>query len=447
VEGSADDEYDRVISVNEDLDAINDTMTSLYSVDLSTSTYEIGMFSFDDKRGTGINRSAQNQEYEIFNLRFDEQNPDDAIWQSWASDWNGDDIPDESQLGTSTNLIEMDMNQGWQSMRFLHSLRFAPGVSKSHDLTVGCVGIDRQSSNPSTSISASTTSIPYNGSTTLEWTYSNAVSGTTTSNTGNTQWANTDAVSGCASCAVSDSKQITNLTEDTEFTLAVDGSYGGTASDSVAVDVADKPVDIGVDLDTVNVGGSTTLAWSTTNMDTCVASSQPTDDDWTAGRNPDPSGGNQELTNVTSTTDYTLTCEDTSQNKTVSDTATVGVSGFDLSITSRDIWGVQLAGSVTTQALVKISETNFTDDVQLSVSPVGGTGIGASFQFLDDNGNPLSGDTLTPPEFDDGTWLQAQLGTNIAPGRTTLEITAEAVNSTTSASEQIDMHIRSIGEQ
>lgn len=573
VEGSGDDEYDDVISIEEgirsDYDA-DSAQTTNKSLSLEAGTYDVGMFIYDDHRGDESDRPAQNQEYEQAFARFsvdsdyadilqaenqatntaryedgscggsyseqmecngyidfgthpvelnDNSNPetiyvrargesgeerlalllDDTSVAEWdlttdydtysyqpdmASDKNikvefvndngvgrdaqtdyvqigsdpydaltesTDDIPDDAQLGTTTKLTSVTIGEPTDLLQYRHHAYFKKdGSYGANSFTAACVGVDQKTSAPTTDISASTTSIDYNGTTTLDWTYSDVASGTTTSNTGNSQWANTSAIqpgTTCdPACTGSHSATIDNLTKDTTFTVEYDGAYGGTTSDSVAVDVADKPVDLNVDLDTVNVGGTTTLEWSTTGMDTCIASSNPTDDDWTTGRNPDPSGGTQELTDLSETTDYTLTCEDADGNE-ISDTATVVVRGFELTAEPQDIWGVQLTGSVTTQSKITIDDTsNFSDDVTLSASPVGGD-IGAVYQFIDENGNVLTDTTLTPPEFDDGVWLQGQLGNNIKPGETTVEVKAEAVNSTTSASQLIDMHIRSIGEQ
>jgi hypothetical protein len=453
VEGGNPGQFDKVVSLNDkELNAKWWTQSKA-GLSLSPGTYDMSLYIFDDARGE-YDRAAQNQEFEQVYARFANTESGYSITTRSSAD-----IPDDKQLGKLTLEDTITLNQPTDVVQARHHAFNRTdannGDNKAHSYLTGCISVDDRQSDPSAEISARDKTIEYGGTADLAWKFTNVSSGTTTSNTGNTEWANTSIFPsdqtcldvGSGQCTGSSTASISDLTRDTTFAVSFDGTFDGSVSDSVTIDVADKPVKLDVDLDTVNVGGSTTLAWSTTNMDTCAASSNPTDPDWTIGTNPNPSGGTQALTNIMQTTDYTLTCENTSQGTTLSDTAAVSVSGFDLNISPQNIWGVQLAGSLTTQAKITVAETNFTDDIKLSASPADGTGIGASFQFLDDNGNPLSDNTLSPTDFDDGVWLQAQLGNNIAPGKTTLEISAEAVNSTTSASEQIDMHIRSIGEQ
>jgi hypothetical protein len=317
-------------------------------------------------------------------------------------------------------------------------------------LIAECIGIDKKENDPTTDISASTSSIDYNGSTTLSWTYENVSSGTTTSNTGNTQWADTSAIepgSDCdPSCTGSHEATIDNLTQDTTFTVSYDGAYGGTAGDSVSVDVADKPVQLSVDLDAVQLGDDAQLTWNDTNMNDCVASSDPTNSQWASSTDPDPSGGTTTVTDLATSTEFTLTC--TEDDTTISDSVNVEVIGFNTALSADNIWGVPFANSLTTQSRITFDATDsFESDIELSASTISSPGYSVDLQFLDSDGNVLSENpVINQDTYDDDIWLQAQVGAGVEPGRQQIKITADAVDGTSSTSHIIDMFVREIGE-
>lgn len=199
----------------------------------------------------------------------------------------------------------------------------------------------------------------------------------------------------------------------------------------------------------VDQGGTTDLTWSDTGMDDCVAGSNPTNPSWTSGVNPDPAGGVKTNIGIATTTDFTLSCEDTALGSILSDTVTVYLRGFSIDANLRDIWGIQLPGSVTTQSRVAIDPTpNFTDNIQLAASSDSGLADDVTLQFLDDGGNSLGASTLlSPSQFDDGVWLQARVdGMDVPFGETPINITATAANGSTTDQIRIYLHLRGVWE-
>lgn len=449
VEGSGDDEFDHVISINEEVRGDTSPLaTSEYSQDLTAGTYEVALWDYDDARGEDYSRSAQNQEYEKWFVQF--ENSDESYELNSSST---DDLPDDTQLGTSTLYTTVDLAENVSKLKGAHhAVKVGQYDPKAHSLIASCVAIDSDFSEPDTSISATPDTIDYGASTTLDWTFSSVSTGTTSSDTGNSQWANTDAVpSGLScdpNCTGSSSKTISDLTQDTTFNLDFQDAYGKTASSSVWVDVDDKPVSISADLNQVEPDASTTLSWEADGMDSCEASSDPTNSQWDSDTNPSVGSGSATITDMSSTTDFTITCEDTSEGDTFTDTVQVEVVDFWVTTEPKEVWGVQLPGSVTTQSNVYVTSTdNFNGTVKLSAEFIEGD-IGADLQFVDDNGNVISNDktTLNKFEYEDGYWLQAQLGSNVTPGETSVRVTATNKNSSSSDSETIEMHVRSIGE-
>jgi hypothetical protein len=77
--GSGSQSFDQVVAIKEDsgshvrsdYDAA-DAKTKIRSLDLDSGTYQIGMFGYDDHRGSNYSRSAQDQDYEQFFLLFSE---------------------------------------------------------------------------------------------------------------------------------------------------------------------------------------------------------------------------------------------------------------------------------------------------------------------------------------------------------------------------------------
>ena len=148
----------------------------------------------------------------------------------------------------------------------------------------------------------------------------------------NLSWTSSDATTCTASGAWSGSKSV-NSTESTgalntvgafTYTLTCTGA-GGSANDSVTVNVSAPTSASSVDLKvngsngpaTVTVGGTASLTWTSSNATACVASGA-----WTGSRSSTGSDSTGALNTVGALT-YTLTC--TGSEGSVSDSVTVNV--------------------------------------------------------------------------------------------------------------------------
>lgn len=112
--------------------------------------------------------------------------------------------------------------------------------------------------NPSVSLSVSPSSIPFNGSTTVTWSSTNAT-GVVSSNFGAT------------ATEINGTTTLTNQTESKTFFITVRNAYGvqRTATASLTVAAAPQPdpptLTLSASPSSIENGGSTTLTWSTTN--------------------------------------------------------------------------------------------------------------------------------------------------------------------------------------
>ena len=170
-------------------------------------------------------------------------------------------------------------------------------INESISITVAA------SATPSVTLSASPSSLPYNGSTTLSWSSTNS-SGCTASG----DWSDNKATSG--------SQTILALTANSSFNLSCSGP-GGDASDSISITVAAPlpTLSFSANPSTVSQNGLTTLDWSSTDVTSCTASG-----DWSGIK--DATGS--EITSVsTIDSQFTLTCS--GAGGTVNDTVNVTV--------------------------------------------------------------------------------------------------------------------------
>lgn len=159
------------------------------------------------------------------------------------------------------------------------------------------------SSTPSITLSASPSSLPYNGSTTLSWASANS-SGCTASG----DWSGSKATSG--------SQTISALTTNRNFNLFCSGP-GGDASDSVNITVAAPlpTLSFSASPSTVAQNGSTILEWSSTDVTSCTASG-----DWSGNKS---ATGSETIIVSTIDSQYTLTCNGAGGN--VNDSINVAV--------------------------------------------------------------------------------------------------------------------------
>lgn len=157
---------------------------------------------------------------------------------------------------------------------------------------------------PIVDLSANPVNVAYDGSTTLSWSSSNVDSCAATGS-----WSGNRSLTG--------SQTQTNLTSNQTYVLTCSG-VGGTASDSVTINVSPPPapsVNLSANPLSIASGESTTLTWSSSNVDTCTASG-----DWTGSKG---TSGSQTNSNLTSDQTYVLTC--TGVGGSASDSVSVSV--------------------------------------------------------------------------------------------------------------------------
>lgn len=156
---------------------------------------------------------------------------------------------------------------------------------------------------PTISLSASPTTVPMNGSTTINWTSKRANDCTASGD-----WSGGKATSG--------SMTISTLTTNSSFNLSCSGP-GGSASDSISVTVtAPLPtLSFSASPSTVSQNESTTLDWSSTDVTSCTASG-----DWSGNKS---ATGSETINLSTTDSQFTLTCS--GEGGTVNDTVNVAV--------------------------------------------------------------------------------------------------------------------------
>lgn len=143
---------------------------------------------------------------------------------------------------------------------------------------------------PTVTFSASPGSVALNGSSTLNWTSSNATS--CTGSAGLAGWPGTKPLQGSAN--------VGPFVNTTGFTLACTGS-GGTTQRNATVTVAPLPtITLSAAPTTVNSGQSSTLTWSSQNATTCTASGA-----WSGSK---ATSGSQTTGALTATSNYRLDC-------------------------------------------------------------------------------------------------------------------------------------------
>jgi hypothetical protein len=159
---------------------------------------------------------------------------------------------------------------------------------------------------PTVSLTANPTSVAYNGSSTLSWSSTDA-----TSCTASGAWSGSRATSG--------SQTRSSLIATSTFILTCTGA-GGSASRSVTVSVAPPPlptVTLSANPTTVNMNGSSTLNWSSSNATSCTASGA-----WSGAK---PVSGSQNVGPLTQDSTFSLSC--TGPGGTTTRPVTVTVQG------------------------------------------------------------------------------------------------------------------------
>ncbi|PSO45915.1 MAG: hypothetical protein BRC25_00415 [Parcubacteria group bacterium SW_6_46_9] len=146
-ETSQGGEFDHVVQLNGTdtlprgyLGANGPTKSAEKNLSLSSGTYDVALFGWDDSRSGSYNRADQNQPFEKWYLRF----ANDA---GFAVDTpSTEDLPDDSQLGTTTTNLSIDLSANTTKVQARHHAlkvdRTLEGGANS--LAPECVGIKKQ---------------------------------------------------------------------------------------------------------------------------------------------------------------------------------------------------------------------------------------------------------------------------------------------------------------
>lgn len=155
---------------------------------------------------------------------------------------------------------------------------------------------------PTVSLSATPASVASGGTSTLNWSATNA-----TACTASGGWSGARGTSGSTATAA--------LAASTTYTLSCSGS-GGTASASTTVTVNSPPtISLLASPAAIAVGGNSTLSWSSANASSCTASGG-----WSGTR---ATAGSSATSTLTATTTYTLACTGAGGSASASATVTV----------------------------------------------------------------------------------------------------------------------------
>ena len=174
-------------------------------------------------------------------------------------------------------------------------------VIKSATVTVGAAP-----QSPTLTLTTNPNTVDYNGSTTLTWSSTNADGCTATGG-----WSGSKGTSGAES--------VGPLTADSTFTLTCSGS-GGEVIKLATVTVGAAPqsptLTLTANPTTTEYNGSTTLSWSSTHADSCMASG-----DWSGSKGI---SGSETVGSLTVDSTFTLSCSGAGGNINRSAAVNVG---------------------------------------------------------------------------------------------------------------------------
>jgi hypothetical protein len=176
-------------------------------------------------------------------------------------------------------------------------------------LLIACsAGQKVQPTAPTVSLAATPTSVGSGATSTLTWSSTNA-----TACTGSGGWSGAVAPSGTQVTAA--------LTASTSYSLTCTGSGGSSPPASVTVAVVPVPTaSLTANPQTVAMGGTSTLTWTSTNATSCTASGA-----WSGAQ---PASGTLGTGALSASATYSLVCSGTGGSSgTVSTTVTVAASG------------------------------------------------------------------------------------------------------------------------
>ena len=216
---------------------------------------------------------------------------------------------------SSSNVSECLATGDWSGSKNLSGSRTFSSLTTDQTFTLDCSGTNGSISQtvtvqvaapgaPSVSLTASPTSVAYNGSTQLTWTSENVETCLASGN-----WSGSKNLSG--------SKTKSSLTSDQIYTLTCTGA-GGTTSSTVNVSVADPVPEVSLTASpsVVADNGSTTLIWSSSNTTSCTASG-----DWSGDQS---TSGTQTISGITADSTFGITCSGSGGSSTK--TVTVRIS-------------------------------------------------------------------------------------------------------------------------
>jgi hypothetical protein len=174
---------------------------------------------------------------------------------------------------------------------------------------------------PTVSLSASPTSVTSGGTTTLNWTSTNA-----TSCSASGGWSGSRAVNGNAQSAA--------ITSATTFTLNCDGPGGGAVA-RVTVNVGASPsVQLTASPPGVAPGTSTTLSWTSANVTSCTASGG-----WTGSR---ALSGSEATPALNADQTYQLSCTGSGGNALAMTTVTLRSADLSWTAPTQNVDGSAL---------------------------------------------------------------------------------------------------------
>jgi trimeric autotransporter adhesin len=201
---------------------------------------------------------------------------------------------------SSTNATSCTASGAWSGSKATSGSQTRSSLTTTSTFILACTGAGGSASRsvtvsvappptPTVLLSANPLSVSYNGSSTLNWSSTD-----TTSCTASGAWSGSKTTSG--------SQTRSSLTTTSTFTLTCDGP-GGSASRSVTVSVAAPAlptVSLNANPTTVNMNGSSTLSWSTSNATSCMAGGA-----WSGAK---PVNGSQNVGPLTQTSTFNLSC-------------------------------------------------------------------------------------------------------------------------------------------
>ncbi len=238
-----------------------------------------------------------------------------------------------SSLNAGTNTVKIIGKKNDVRVDKLLLLSSSSTCTPSNNFNNGQPGENCTTPPPSVTFTSSPTSVTSGGSSTLNWSSTNA-----TSCTASGDWSGSKAASG--------SESRTNITQNRTYNLSCTGP-GGTSAQSASVTVQTPAPTLTFSANPLSVtsGGNSNLSWSSTNATSCTASGA-----WSGSK---ATSGSQSTSTLTSNQTYTLSCAGAGGNISRNVTITVQAPS-DPPVISMDFPGLTVPSGATS---VKVTET------------------------------------------------------------------------------------------